>query len=337
MRTSHNSIKASVISSIAGAVVGAIITGGISVFINISNQDTIKKNTVETLSVYFDSVDKDMSYEDALQTIYKENENLNVEINNLKTQLNNAEDQINQQNSQEEINKVIQNATDYWNNSDYVQALTFLKNSKSKSADIESLYEKYSTEYSNNLLLQADSLVTERKRDEAIKLLKEGSILVSNNKEINDKISEINSKPVALLSNLVPVSGTNNDEQYNTWDIAAQDNYGNKYASGIYLRQRYNDKARLVYALDNKYTTLTGKFVLSEDSKNTDGNYILYAYTLVNGEMNILYESPILTTATRPIDVEINVSNVTDLVLEVYDPNKMSNNAWTAFVDAKLE
>lgn len=140
-----------------------------------------------------------------------------------------------------------------------------------------------------------------------------------------------------FLSNLIPVSGTMSNDQYGLWDVSGQDNYGNKYSSGIYMKQAYSDKFHLVYALDSKYEKLTGKFVLAEGSKNTNGHYTLYAYSLIDGNMSFLGESEVLATATRPIDVEFDVSGVMDLVIEVYDPNKSSDNAWTAFVDAKLE
>jgi len=341
--------------SIVGAVAGALITGLFSLLIfylgNFSTQETIEHNIVEALSIRFDSIDKDMLYDQALETIYREHENAikkiadlqkqideyNIKVSELNNQINDKQLIIDNQNSQEEIDTIIQAATEYWNNSDYVQALTLLKNSKSKSVDVEILYNQYADEYQNLLLIQAESLIAERKREEAINILKEGSLLIADNGEINNKIDEINNKPSALLCNLVPISGTDSDEQYDIWDISSQDNYGNKYSSGICLRQKYNEKVHLVYALNGKYTILTGYFVLSESGKNTDGNYVLYAYTLVNGEPKLLWESTPLSTATRPIPVEINVSDVMDLVIEVYDPNKTGSNAWTAFVDAKLE
>lgn len=46
------------------------------------------------MSGYFNSVDKDMSYEQALQTIYKENENLKIEIDSYNSSLNEANHQI---------------------------------------------------------------------------------------------------------------------------------------------------------------------------------------------------------------------------------------------------
>lgn len=334
--------------TIIGSVIGALITGVISFLIfiagNFSSQATLEKKTVETLSGYFDSVDQEMTYEDAIKAIHRENETLKNEVSSLEQQLSELNGQldskqaeIDRYNSIEEINKIIQTATTYWDNSDYEEALIILKNSKNKSPDIVKIYEQYSDDYMSGLLLQADALISERNYDGAVGVLEESESLVADSSLLKNKIDEIRDKPSALISDLVPVSGTTGEKQFRFWDVLDQDNYGNRYSSGICLKQEYKDKAHLVYALDNKYSILTGKFVLMENSKNTNGNYVLYAYTLADGETKLLYESQILATATRPIDIEIDVSNVMDLVLEVYDPNKTSNNAWTAFVDARLE
>jgi len=140
------------------------------------------------------------------------------------------------------------------------------------------------------------------------------------------------------LSDLTPVSGRMDSDTYQKWDVTDIDNYENKYVSGIYLKQYYDKATSLTYALDKKYTKLTGKFVLSQEGKNTDGRYSIIFYSLENdGNKRLLYESPKLSTATRPIDISVDVTGVLDLVIEVYDSNKSGNNAWTAFVNAVLE
>jgi len=220
------------------------------------------------------------------------------------------------------------------------------KISQQYSEELELLNEKYTdlsksygesltklneldSQYSE-LLKQYDTVLSENTR--LTKLLKD-----MGETTIPDKTDDLNQRTSKFLSNLTPVSGTMDRDEYGLWDVAASDNYGNKYTSGIYMHQDYSNKFRLVYALDSKYSKLTGKFVLSEVDKNTDGHYTLYAYSLVDGNLSLLYESEVLATATRPIDVEIDVTGVMDLVIEMYDPNKSGNNAWTAFVDATLE
>ena len=122
-------------STIIGAVVTAIITGLFSLLIFHLGNFSTQKSIVESLAVRFDSVDKEMSYEQALETIYQERENdkneiasLNIQLSELNEEISNQQAKIDQQNSAEEINMIIQNATAYWNDSDYVQSLTLLKN-----------------------------------------------------------------------------------------------------------------------------------------------------------------------------------------------------------------
>ena len=119
--------------TIKGSIIGALITaaGSILVFVlgNFSTQDSI----VESLSVRFDSVDSSMSYEQALEAIYqereidkKEIESLNMQLDELNIKISDQQAKIDQQNSEEEINKIIQNATEYGNSFDYIQALSIL-------------------------------------------------------------------------------------------------------------------------------------------------------------------------------------------------------------------
>ena len=184
---------------IKSALIGAIIptVGAFAIFFlgDFSTQSKLERDTVKVLSEKFDSVEKDMTYEDALQAVFKENEefknnieDLNLQISNFNEQINKQQTKIEQQNSIEEINKIIQNATDFWNNDDHIQSLTLLKDYKSKSTNIENLYLQYSNEYSNNVLSQADNFISERKKDEAIKILQEASLIVFDNKKLNEKI-----------------------------------------------------------------------------------------------------------------------------------------------------
>lgn len=104
--------------TIKGSIIGALITvvGSILVFVlgNFSTQSTIEEKTVETLSGYFDSVDKDMSYEQALQTIYRENERLKSEINSYSSSLTEVNNQITELQSQK--NQELENIKQQYDN-----------------------------------------------------------------------------------------------------------------------------------------------------------------------------------------------------------------------------
>lgn len=77
--------------NVKGAIVGAIITSIVSIVIfivgNFSTQATLEKHTVETLAGYFDSVDKDMSYKQALQIIYGISKQNNEDITKKESEI----------------------------------------------------------------------------------------------------------------------------------------------------------------------------------------------------------------------------------------------------------
>lgn len=82
-------------SGIAGAIVGAMITGIFSVGLFIAEKDSIEKKTIETLAGYFDFINVDMSYKEVLTRIYedskivkRENEELKKEVRDLKGRVN---------------------------------------------------------------------------------------------------------------------------------------------------------------------------------------------------------------------------------------------------------
>lgn len=83
---------------IKGEIIGALITtlGSVIIFFlgNFSTQATLEKNTVETLSEYFDSIDKDMSYEQALQTVYEDSKRKDEEISKLSVKSEDYQNQI---------------------------------------------------------------------------------------------------------------------------------------------------------------------------------------------------------------------------------------------------
>ncbi len=58
-----------------------------------STQSKLERDTVKVLSEKFDSVEKDMSYEDALQAVFKENEDLKNKFSDYKSQINDLESQ----------------------------------------------------------------------------------------------------------------------------------------------------------------------------------------------------------------------------------------------------
>lgn len=89
-----DTIKAAIISSVITALIATLTSVLIFLLGNFSTQATLEKKTVEILSEYFASVDKDMSYKQALQTVYEESKQKDEEISILNQQNVNFENQI---------------------------------------------------------------------------------------------------------------------------------------------------------------------------------------------------------------------------------------------------
>lgn len=254
--------------SIVGAVIGAIITGLFSLLIfhlgNFSTQESI----VESLSVRFDSVDSSMSYEQALEIIYQERATDKKEIESLNTKLNEQQDLINKQNSEDEINRIIQNATEYGNSFNYVQALSILNSVKNKTPEMELLINDYSQKYETSIIEQANNLKAEEKLDDATNLINDGLNVLPNSQILKDKLQEIKNSYPQNMVDTIPAyqSGGNTYKEYTSVKSGASEYFtmgGIKYTNGMTFNADINifdDVSWAVYNLDNKYTSL--EFIL---------------------------------------------------------------------------
>ncbi len=83
---------------IKSALIGAIIptVGAFAIFFlgDFSTQSKLERDTVKVLSEKFDSVEKDMSYEDALQAVFKESEVLKNQLSLAKDDLSSAQSEL---------------------------------------------------------------------------------------------------------------------------------------------------------------------------------------------------------------------------------------------------
>lgn len=302
--------------SIANAAVGAIITGIVSFAIfHFGNFET-QKTIVDTLSQRFDTVDKNMSYEQALEAIYNEKENLkndinslNIQVNNLNEDLNKKTAEINTLTSQEEINKIIQNATDYWNDSNFIQSLTLLKNSKSKSSDIEALYKQYLNQYKEYLLSEADSFVSDNKYDEAIALINDSLVIMSDDTTLKQKIEEIkNSKPQALMNLILPY-------ETKEYTIKIGSDFmqmgGDKYYNGFQLGGSFST-SYAIFNLNSKFTKITGVIGHIDGSGERNKTVTIFADGILKDTIDVNYQD-------LPKELSIDVKDVNQLRIERSD------------------
>lgn len=261
--------------TIKGSIIGALITvvGSILVFIlgNFSTQDSI----VESLSVRFDSVDESMSYEQALQAIYEEVEQLkannttlekslgesNTNYSTLQTENENLLSEIESLKNKDNRIEQIALAESYASSGKYEIAIPILNEITEKTEDVNALLKEYITNYESSIISNAESLANNGNYDEATALIDEALKIVPDSQKIINKKDNIT--PKYLVSTV---------ECYKAENLGMIDNRdsihmsGKEYKYAIYS-QPFNVFDTLLngdysacafFNLDSKYTQLSG-------------------------------------------------------------------------------
>lgn len=296
-----NELKVAVI----GAIVGAFITGAISLFIYFDGKNGIETKTVETLTKYFDSVDKDMSYNEALEAVYKESKKMKSELGDLRAG---------------NINGIlVESAQQFANSKDYVSALSILNGIEKKSYQINNLINEYTKKYESDVTDQVESLVDEDNTEEAKKILETALKIVPNSKVIKNKKQEINNLYRQNMVEIVPAyqSGGNEYKEYNTNKTGGTEFFkmaGIKYSDGMTFNADINifdDVSWAIYNLNGKYTSLNFTVGHVDDTDIGDKTVLQVLY---DGKLK--KEIP-LAPDMLSRKVKLNVTGVKQLKLQV--------------------
>lgn len=295
------------------ALIGAIIptVGAFVIFFlgNFFTESKLERDTVQVLSEKFDSVEKSMSYEEALQAIYEENENIKIQLNELTAEISEKQLQVDVQKTQEEIDRIIKTATGYWDDSNFIQSLTLLKNSKSIMPEIESLYKQYSDEYCLKLLGQADTLISDMKYEEAIELINNSLTIVYDDSVLMRKVNDIqNSKPQNFINSIKPY------EKYGYTEKIGGDFMqmgGDKYYNGFQLGEAY-ETSYAIFNLNAKYSKITCTIGHVDGSGEADKTLIIFGDDKIIETIDIGFQD-------LPKEFSINVEEVKQLKFERTD------------------
>jgi len=261
--------------TIKGSIIGALITGVISFLIfilgNFSTQDSI----VESLSVRFDSVDTNMSYEQALQAIYEEVEQLKVNNATLEKSINesktdNATLQSENEHLQSEIDSLknasnrseqIALAESYASSGNYEVAIPILNEITEKTEDVNALLKEYCKNYETSIISNSESLANNGNYDEAINIIDEALKIIPSSQILLNEKENITPK---YLTEIVECYKANN--MYSIKNREPIKMTGNNYGNGIYsetidvANMMFNGSysAYAFYNLDGKYKQLSG-------------------------------------------------------------------------------
>lgn len=306
--------KRSILVSVISAVVGALIAGAFSVGIFILEKKSIEEETVKTMSEYFDSVDKDMSYDEAFKSIYQEQKKLQEENTKLSSELADLEINV------EEKNEItVENAETYANSGDYKNALILLENIKNKNAEIEAMINDYSKKYEKQVISQVDSLIEKSKYDEGIAVIDDVLEILPDNTTLLSKKEEIQTSLPQNMIEVVPAyqNGGNPYTEYCSSNSGGTETFsmgGVKYSNGMTFNADYNvfnDISWAIYNLEGKYTSLEFTVCHVDGTYNGDETSLQIFY-----DGNLSKEIP-LKPDMSPQKIKIDLTGVNQLKLQV--------------------
>lgn len=281
--------------TIKGAIIGALITtlGSVLIFFlgNFSTQATLDKNTVETLSEYFDSIDKDMSYKQALQTVYEDYKNTKDEKDKLQEQLNAKQ---NEADAEKKIKEVIETVSSLSDKGNYEKALSILNGVEDKTPEMELLLVDITDKFEAQIIDKASNLQGEGKYDEAVEIIDNALKILPNSNDLSAKKEKIIAeKPQNFMDVCEPYETSYNYEKYingETFQMSGQDRTNGFTIMG------YDNQA--LANLDGKYKEL------SFDVGHVDGAEMLHA-TLSIYLDGTFYQSYDIKADALPISVKI--------------------------------
>lgn len=316
---------------IKGAIIGALITvlGSILIFYlgQFSTEEALEKNTVEALSGYFECVNIDMSYKEALQALYvqslnQQNENKQLkeqiqELNKEQKNLNNIIITLQEDTERIENNEyLINSAKQYKENGQIKNALSLLLGIKNANSEVAILIDEYQKEFESEIILQVTSLIGEKKYEEAVDIIDDSLKILPNSFLLKEKREEINQlKPQKLMNVMLPYEKRGYAEMLSSpMSMGGDDYYG--FMLGDWWQSSYAN-----FNLNAKYNNINITI------GHVDGSGDIYATVNIYAD-DILIDTIEINNQDLPITYSYDIKNVKRLTFE-----RLTGSTSTGFGD----
>lgn len=283
--------------TIKGAIIGALITVLGTIFTcflgDFSTQATLEKNTVEILSEYFDSVNKDMSYKQALQTVYEDYKNVKNEKDKLQEQLNAKQNEVD---AEKKAKEVLETVSSFSNIGNYEGALSILNGVEEKTPEMELLLVDITDKFEAQVIDKTSSLQGEGKYDEAVEIIDNALKILPNSNELTIKKEKIIAEiPQNFMDVCEPYETSYNYKKYIDGETFQMSGQGRTNGFTI---MGYDNQA--LANLDGKYKEL------SFDVGHVDGAEMRDAILSIYLD-GVFYQSYDIKADALPISVRISL------------------------------
>lgn len=244
------------------------------------------------------------------------------------------------------VEQLLQEASDLGTQEKYGEAYQLLNNKQSEFPDrteIENAASDYKAKYKDSMIKQAETALTEeRDYHKAFSIMSQALAVLPDDLDFVEKQEYYSSFEPIWLGDIEPfmeqdenVGFFGSDGYIYFRDDGATDNVGNTYENYFYALRSLNAGTNsIIYRLGGNYDTLTGTIMVPDYQKNRDsiGWYKIYC------DNKLVFDSGELGKGVLPIDVNISLTDVVELKIEIHSIKYMSGGAYCGyFADAYLQ
>lgn len=228
------------------------------------------------------------------------------------------------------VANIIQNANNaVATNADYQSALAELRDAAKQYPTIASIKDAIAdveSTYTSAVFADVDTLVGEKKYDEAITLLNDLKADLSSDNEVLDKIAEVNDLKPIDLSQVVVIDSQ--DYDYNS-DLYT-DSFGNTYDGRHYFYA--GSEGYAVYNLEGKFTSFSGLIVANQNT-GSSASMDIAIYT----DDTLAHATTGFNKRTGAVAFNVDVRGVTKLEIRTDGEGGWSSDRRLSIVNTQLE
>lgn len=209
------------------------------------------------------------------------------------------------------ILKKIQQYEDAGNTEDVISYINTLEKEYQNDNDIKLKYDVNVDSFREMTLNRAKDVFESEGVESAVEIINDGLNILPEDKAFLDKIEEYRSYiPIALFEMQILYKNGDDFLFSHVGSVNRPDNVGNMYSASAYEIYASGDDRSVTYALDQKYTLLTGTLAIRQNSGHESVWVEFYDGDILLGRTDEVCDG------VRPISFEISVAGVTDLTIK---------------------
>lgn len=217
-------------------------------------------------------------------------------------------------------------ANSYMENGDYEAIITLITTNVdniNSDPEIKSLYDSAASSYRDQVIANAERSLSSNGYQSAISIINNGLSVLPGDAILQAEKDRYATYAPIDLTNLTPFAESGS---VYTFTDGAKDTMGNHYNSGFYgsfTRSGWDShpdgECSLTWDIGGEYNKLTATGIVLDSSKGSSS----VASFKIWGDGILLYEKDNITSDTKPYQIEIDITGVTDLKLEMYGQGNM--------------